>query len=119
MWMVGVIDELLMRTADYKGPLVFATNRAEIVDPALKDRCFAVLQVNRPTFAERLRLWKQKLPSRFPLKLSPVQLEEIAQYDLSGRQIETVIKREASLAIKQERKPTLASLQKCAILFTK
>lgn len=110
MWMVGVIDELLMQVAKYKGAIIFATNVPQMIDSALRDRCFAILQVNRPDKEERIQLWKNKMPERFPLKLTPVQIQRLAEYDLSGRQIENVIVREASFAMRESRKPTFITL---------
>ena len=118
MWMVGVIDELLMRVAEYKGLIIFATNRPEIVDPALKDRCFAVLQIPMPEYKQRLALWKQKIPTRFPLHPTTAQLEQLATLQMSGRQIENTIKREASFAIRGGRKPTFASMLSLATQST-
>lgn len=119
MWMVGVIDEILMQVATYPGVIIAATNQDKIVDGALKDRCFAVLQVGLPEYAERVKLWKQKMPERFPLKLSTVQAERIADVALSGRQIVNTIVREASLAIAQERKPLFSSLFRIAEKLSK
>jgi len=110
MWMVGIIDEILMQVAKYKGLIVFATNRQDIVDPALESRCFAVLQVPMPGRAERVRLWKQKMPVRFPLQLTHVQREALSEIELSGRQIETAICREASDALSNRREPGFKSL---------
>lgn len=111
MWMVGVIDEILMQVAKYKGLIVFASNRPEIIDPALMDRCFATLQVGMPEQPERIKLWRQKIPVRFPLKLTTVQIEALAAVAINGRQIENALVREASHAIAKKRGlPTFESL---------
>ena len=114
MWMVGIIDEILMQIASYKGLVVLATNRMEIVDTALLSRCFAVLQIGMPEHPERLRLWKQKLPDRFPFKPTAVQLDHLAEAALSGREIELAIVKEASNAMVQKRNPNYASLMAMA-----
>ncbi len=114
MWMVGVIDEILMQCAKYPGLIVAATNREDIVDPALKDRCFAALQIGMPGEVERAKIWNQKIPTRFPLQLTATQCEKLAEFELVGRQIENAIVHEASNAIKQDRKPSFASLMKMA-----
>lgn len=119
MWMVGVVDELLMRIAEYRGLIILATNRVEIVDTALVDRCFANLQIGTPDFPERVRLWKQKIPARYPFQPTQLQLEKLAQHVLSGRSIENALVREASHAIREQRKPTFASLQNVAIELSK
>lgn len=110
MWMVGVIDELLMQIAKYPYLVVLASNRPDIIDSALLDRCFASLQVGMPEAPERIRLWRQKMPERFPLKLTQVQIEILAEVVISGRQIENVIVREASMAIHQKREPSFQTL---------
>lgn len=110
MWMVGVIDEILMQTARYPYLIVAATNRDDIIDPALRSRCFAALQIGMPESPERVRLWRQKMPERFPLKLTTVQIEQLAEYPLVGRDIETCIVREASTAIVEKREPRFHGL---------
>lgn len=110
MWMVGVIDELLVQIAEYPGLLMLASNHGEIVDKALMSRCFATLQITYPELPERIRLWKQKIPSRYPLQLTMAQFDTISEIPLSGRQIENAIVKEASLAITQGRLPDFKSL---------
>lgn len=114
MWMVGVIDQILMQVAAYKGTCMFCTNRDDVVDPALKSRCFSVLHVGLPEQPERARLWNQKLPERFPLKLTLAQIHELASLQLVGRDIETAIIREASFAITSDREPTFAGMMEQA-----
>lgn len=119
MWMVGVIDEILMQTAAYPGLVVAATNREDIIDPALRSRCFAVLQIGMPQFPERVRLWQQKIPKRYPLQLTLAQCEKLAEMELSGRAIENAIVHEASKAIKQQRLPEFIGLiRQCKALLT-
>lgn len=110
MWMVGVIDEILMQTAKYPYLVVAATNRVDIVDPALRSRCFAVLQITMPGFAERVRLWEQKIPRRCPLQLTLAQREKLAEFEISGRAIENAIVHEASHSIRYKRLPEFSGL---------
>lgn len=105
MWMVGIIDEILMQCAKYKGLQIFCTNRQDIIDPALESRCFAVLQVPVPGLEERKRLWVQKMPERFPVRLTPLQRDALSEIAISGRQIEMAICREASNALATKREP--------------
>ena len=114
MWMVGVVDEILMQTSEYKGCVIFATNKLEIIDDALLTRCFAVLQIGLPDYPERVRLWEQKIPQNFPLQLTKAQQEKIAAVVLTGRAIENAVCKEASLAILQKRNPTFQSLLQIA-----
>src|SRR5690606_10543003 len=78
MWMVGVIDELLMQISKYKGLVILATNHFEILDTALVSRMLYVVEIAAPGFGERKRLWMQKMPDRFPLKLATLQIEKLA-----------------------------------------
>jgi SpoVK/Ycf46/Vps4 family AAA+-type ATPase len=110
MWMISIVDEVLVQIAKYKGLVVLATNNIDIVDSALKDRCFATLQVGTPALAERVRLWKQKIPARYPLQPTQVQYEKLASIEINGRNVETAIMKEASDAIIEKRLPTFAGL---------
>jgi len=112
MWMVGVIDEILMQVAKYPGLVVAATNREDIIDPALKSRCFAALQIGMPGYAERVRLWQCKIPKRFPMQLTTAQCEKLSEFEVSGRAIENSIVHEASHAIKHKRLPEFIGLVK-------
>lgn len=110
MWMVGVIDEILMQTAKYKGLIVAATNREDIIDPALKSRCFAALHVGMPGAPERERIWMQKIPPRFPVQLTKTNAERLSEFEITGRDIETAIVRAASTAIVEKREPKYLDL---------
>ncbi len=114
MWMVGVVDEILMQTTDYKGCIIFATNKLDLIDSALLTRCFAVLQIGLPEHPERVRLWEQKIPPTFPLQLTVAQRDKLAAITLTGRAIENAICKEASLAILQKRNPAFQSLLQIA-----
>jgi len=110
MWMVGVIDEILMQIAKYEGLIVAATNQPKVIDDAMRSRAFAVLEVGIPKYPERIRIWKQKIPARFPLQLTSLQIEKLAEFELVGRDIVTAIVREASLALVKGRTPIFNSL---------
>jgi hypothetical protein len=68
------------------------------------------LHVGLPEHPERVRLWQQKIPTRFPLQLTHAQIVELAGLQLVGRDIETAIIREASFAIKAKRQPSFPEL---------
>lgn len=113
-YMIGVINELLRSIAKHKGLVVIATNMPDKLDPALDRRLIAKVHVTRPELPERKRLWIQKMPAKFPLKLATLQIEELAEIALTGAEIETAIIREASMAILDKRQPTYISLQQQA-----
>lgn len=110
MWMVGVIDEILMQISTYKGQIIMATNHFDILDSALLSRMLAVVEITSPELPERVRLWIQKIPERFPLKLTRLQIEQIAEIPLTGREIEIAIVLCASEAIIKDILPTFEML---------
>jgi SpoVK/Ycf46/Vps4 family AAA+-type ATPase len=109
MWMVGVIDELLMQIAEYKGLVILASNYFDLLDSALVSRMLAVVKIGAPEHPERVRIWIQKLPDRF-LKLTRMQIEELAQIPLTGRDIENAIFTCANMCIVQKHEPTFEAL---------
>lgn len=110
MWMLEIIDELLVQIRKYQGLIILATNKDELLDPAIYSRLIAVIDVQRPDIPERLRLWKSKIPPEFPLKLSISNFDEIATLQLSGAEIENVIIDYASDCLRRNKKPTYYQL---------
>lgn len=90
-WMVAVINKLLTLIAEYPHPLLVATNRKKDLDPAFISRVLADVHVPRPNFDMRLQLWEQKIPKKYPWQPTQVQLQELSQWDLNGREIEHVL----------------------------
>lgn len=113
-YMIGVINECLQQIGTYRGLIVMATNRADKLDPALARRLLAKVHVGKPELPERLRLWQQKMPKQYPLKLTTVQYDKLAGYMLTGAEIENAILLESSHALLEKRLPTFATLQNCA-----
>lgn len=109
-YMIGVIDELLKLIAKHKGLTILATNMPETLDEALDRRLIAKVEVPHPELPERIKLWTQKWPKAYPLKLTAVQFESLAEIPLTGAEIENVIIRESSYAIMEKRKPTFESI---------
>lgn len=109
-WQLGTIEELMMQMNVYPGLVIAATNHVEKLDPALANRFLSIVHVHEPDYEMRIRLWKQKVPDRFPFQPSPSELKTIAKHELNGRQIETVLIAAASSAIRKARKPNLASI---------
>lgn len=106
-WLVGTCEEIMTQVNSYKGLVIMATNLVEVLEPALADRFMSIVHVGRPAHEQRVAIWKQKIPPQFPLKLSDSQIEALAGFDLSGRQIEMVIVNVASSAIRKGKKPTM------------
>lgn len=117
MWMVSIINKTLVELADYRGLAIIATNRFDVLDKALKSRTLATIAVGRPDYQTRVRLWQAKVPKKYPLQLSTVQCEELAQYDLTGRTIENAVVKEAQNAVLEGRTPQFISLCNVAKTF--
>lgn len=110
MWMLEVIDELLVQIGKYPGLVILATNKPELLDYALDRRLMATIVIPRPDFPERIRLWGDKIPDEFPLKLSIDQKTKIATLQLTGAEIENTILLYASDCIRLSKKPTYQGL---------
>lgn len=117
-WMVGTAETILVRIGIYPGLCILASNFADVLDPALDRRLLARIHVGRPNYEMRLQLWKDKIPRRFPFQPTINDLEELANHDLSGAQIETVIINSASDCIRNKKRPTMKSMQQFCIRET-
>jgi SpoVK/Ycf46/Vps4 family AAA+-type ATPase len=119
MFMIPIIDELLAQISNYKGLIVMATNREEMLDSALERRILAKVHLGLPERSERVRIWEQKMPTNFPLKLTRVQIEQLSEYVLSGSDIETAIVSYASQCIVNDSNPTFQGLCNVANSYVK
>lgn len=111
MWMLEVINELLVQIGKYPGLIILMTNMVQLLDPALSRRVIAHIRVDRPEFPERVRLWQDKFPDSYPLKLSIEQVNKIATLQLSGAEIENVIIEYSSDCIRLNKKPKFDELK--------
>lgn len=110
MWMLEVIDELLVQIGKYQGLTILCSNKPELLDPALDRRLIAIIDVLPPEQPERLRLWKDKLPSEHPLKLSIDQLHKIATLQLTGAEIENTLIEFSSDCLRTDKTPKFERL---------
>ena len=78
----------------FQGILIATTNLLENIDLAFSRRFNYKIQFEKPNAKQRLELWSTLLPKQVPLA-SDIDLKTLAQYDLSGGQIEIVIKNTA------------------------
>lgn len=118
MWMLEVIDELLVQISKYPGLQILATNKPELLDPALDRRVLATIHVGIPAELERLRLWKQKLPQDYPLKLTQEQYQELARdYVITGNDIENVIIEVSADALRRDVKPDFPMLRSASAIM--
>lgn len=105
-WMVAVINMLLTLIANYPHPLFVATNRKQDLDPAFLSRVLADIHIPRPNYDLRLALWRQKVPKQYPWQPTEVQLQELANLDLTGREIEHVLFEASGICIEENKNPT-------------
>lgn len=110
MWMLAVIDKLLVCLEEYPHLVIMSTNREMLLDTALERRIIAKVKIERPDYQSRKKLWAIKVPRKFPLQLSPLQIEELATLNLSGAEIENTVIMEAQRAITEDRLPNYDSL---------
>lgn len=105
-WMLEIIDQLLVEIATYKFLVICATNRADMLDAALLSRMLATIHVGLPNFETRTRLWRDKIPFKYPLKFSDKHIAELANFErFTGRLIENIICNASSRAIEADRLP--------------
>ena len=86
----------------FDGILIATTNLLENLDKAFSRRFNYKIEFVKPNKAQRLDLWKKLLPSTLPLE-KDFDIEELAKYELTGGQIELVIKNTAyKIAVSDE-----------------
>ncbi|NPA12127.1 MAG: ATP-binding protein [Epsilonproteobacteria bacterium] len=75
----------------FEGLLIATTNFLETIDSAFSRRFDYKIKFLKPSFKERVKLWNLKLPKNAEFE-EGFNVKELAKYDLSGAQIELVIK---------------------------
>jgi AAA+ superfamily predicted ATPase len=86
----------------FDGILIATTNLLENLDKAFSRRFNYKIEFVKPNKAQRIELWKKLLPSALPLEEN-FDIEELAKYELTGGQIELVVKNTAyKIAISDE-----------------
>ncbi|WP_456479268.1 ATP-binding protein [Nautilia sp.] len=87
----------------FDGLLIATTNLLENIDAAFSRRFDYKVPFEKPAFRERKKLWKLKLPKKAEYEDS-FDLDKISGYELTGAQIEVVIKNTA-LKVALRKKP--------------
>jgi AAA+ superfamily predicted ATPase len=87
----------------FSGVLIATTNLLETIDNAFSRRFDYKIEFTKPSFKERVKLWKMKLPKNAEYEEN-FDIEKLAKYDLTGAQIELVIKNTA-LKVATKKKP--------------
>ncbi len=86
----------------FEGVLIATTNLLETIDQAFSRRFNYKIEFKKPTFEERVKLWKMMLPKNAEYEES-FDIETLAKFDLTGGQIQLVIKNTAyKVATKEE-----------------
>jgi len=84
----------------FEGILIATTNLLETIDPAFSRRFNYKIEFSKPNFAQRVELWEKMLPKEAPYE-KDFDLKLLAKHELSGGQIEVIIKNTAlSVAVK-------------------
>jgi len=84
----------LEQIEQFHGVLIATTNLLENIDVAFSRRFNYKIEFKRPDMTQRLALWQKLLPHKAPYEPG-FDLASLAEYDLSGGQINLVIKNTA------------------------
>lgn len=86
----------------FDGILIATTNLLDSLDKAFSRRFNYKIEFEKPNLEQRISLWTKLLPSNLPL-CDNFDIKKIAQYELTGGQIELVIKNTAyKIAVQDE-----------------
>ncbi|MEO1958109.1 MAG: ATP-binding protein [Nautiliaceae bacterium] len=78
----------------FDGILIATTNLLETIDEAFSRRFDFKVKFEKPSFKDRVKLWKIKLPKEAKYE-GEFDVDKLAKYPLTGAQIEVVIKNTA------------------------
>ena len=110
MWMLAVVNALLKEIEESKLLCILATNHAHFLDPALRRRLSAIIDVPFPDEETRFRIWQTFIPANVPIQPKDGQFRILAKAPLSGAEIKNAIETEARAALVQKRLPKFDSL---------
>lgn len=89
---------LLQELEKFRGIVIFATNFAVNLDPALERRVSLNVLFEKPGKEERIRLFKTLVPKEMPLE-EGVDFERLAEHELVGGDIKNVVINAARIAL--------------------
>lgn len=101
MILASEINTLLTCLEKFEGVVIFATNRADTLDPAMARRISLMLEFKNPDEDTRKDIWKVMMPKKMPLA-DDVTVEKLATFELTGGYIKNVILSAARLAVEEE-----------------
>ncbi len=86
----------------FDGILIATTNLLESLDTAFSRRFNYKIEFKKPTLEQRNELWEKLLPKTLPLE-KDFDIKKLVKYELTGGQIEMVIKNTAfKIAVEEE-----------------
>ena len=92
----------LEQIENFEGVLIATTNLLETIDQAFSRRFNYKIEFKKPGFSDRVKLWEMMLPKEAEFE-EGFDLQKLARYELTGGQINLVIKNTAyKVAIKEE-----------------
>ena len=100
-WELSQVSLLLGELERFDGVCILASNRKSAMDPALERRIALRIEFSRPGREIREKLWNILLPPSLPLEKG-VELQRLAEHELSGGQIKNVILNAARRACQRE-----------------
>jgi len=92
----------LEQIEQFKGVLIATTNLLENIDPAFSRRFNYKIGFKRPTQDQRKILWENMLPKEAPYA-KDFSIDVLSKYDLSGGQINLIVKNTAYAVATQEK----------------
>ena len=84
----------LEQIENFEGVLIATTNLLETIDSAFSRRFNYKIEFKKPNFAERVKLWQMMLPKEAEYE-EGFSVEKLAEFDLTGGQINLIIKNTA------------------------
>ncbi len=92
----------LEQIENFEGVLIATTNLLETIDSAFSRRFNYKIEFKKPNFTERIKLWQMMLPKKAQYE-EGFSIEKLAQFELTGGQINLVIKNTAyKIAVRED-----------------
>jgi len=87
----------------FEGVLIATTNLLETIDSAFSRRFDYKIKFEKPSLKERVKIWEKKLPKNAEFE-DNFNIKELAKFELTGAQIELIVKNTA-LKVAMRKKP--------------
>lgn len=111
----AAVNVLLTHVERHNGVVLLATNRPQILDPALDRRITYTLEFPRPNARERAQIWKTLLPEDVPTE-GALDFDALGeQFLLTGALIKNAVFKAAFRAARADKPITMALLEEAAL----